>query len=143
MSTLGIIKACRIASWCGIGPETTPTMELYKDFRFEAAHLLPEVPEGHKCARLHGHSFRVRITISGEMNPKTGWIVDFDNIRQAFEPLLEQLDHHYLNEIAGLENPTSEHLVHWIWSRLKPALPELTEVEINETCDTGCRYRGD
>jgi len=118
-------------------------MELYKDFRFEAAHLLPEVPQGHKCARLHGHSFKVRITISGEMNPKTGWILDFDDIRQAFEPLLEQLDHHYLNEIPGLENPTSEHLVQWIWQRLKSALPELTEVEISETCDTGCRYRGD
>ena len=76
------------------------------------------------------------------MNPKTGWILDFDDIQLAFEPLLEQLDHHYLNEIAGLENPTSEHLVHWIWDRLKPALPELTEVEISETCDTGCRYRG-
>ncbi len=118
-------------------------MELYKDFRFEAAHLLPKVPEGHKCARLHGHSFRVRITVWGEMNPATGWIIDFDDIRQAFEPLLEQLDHHYLNEIPGLENPTSEHLVQWIWERLKPTLPELKEIEISETCDTGCRYRGD
>ena len=118
-------------------------MELYKDFRFEAAHLLPEVPEGHKCARLHGHSFKVRITIAGEMNTKTGWILDFDDIRQAFEPLLEVLDHHYLNEIEGLENPTSEHLVKWIWVRLKPALPELLEVEVSETCDTGCRYRGE
>jgi 6-pyruvoyltetrahydropterin/6-carboxytetrahydropterin synthase len=118
-------------------------MELYKDFRFEAAHLLPEVPEGHKCARLHGHSFKVRITVAGEMNSKTGWILDFDDIRQAFEPLLDQLDHHYLNEIPGLENPTSEHLVRWIWDRLKPALPELAEVEVSETCDTGCRYRGE
>ncbi len=118
-------------------------MELYKDFRFEAAHLLPEVPEGHKCARLHGHSFKVRITIAGEMNPQTGWILDFDDIRQAFEPLLDQLDHHYLNEIPGLENPTSEHLVRWIWDRLKPALPELAVVEVSETCDTGCRYRGE
>ena len=117
-------------------------MELYKDFRFEAAHLLPEVPEGHKCARLHGHSFRVRITISGEMNPKTGWILDFDDIRLAFEPLLEQLDHHYLNDIAGLENPTSEHLVHWVWNRLKQKKKKKREVEINETCNTVCRYRG-
>ena len=118
-------------------------MELNKDFRFEAAHRLPEVPQGHKCTRLHGHSFKVRITITGEMDPITGWILDFDDIRQAFEPLLDQLDHHYLNEVAGLENPTSEHLVHWIWERLKPSLPALTEVEISETCDTGCRYRGD
>jgi len=113
-------------------------MELYKDFQFEAAHLLPNVPEGHKCARLHGHSFWVRITITGEMDPDTGWIMDFDDIKQAFAPLLEQLDHNYLNDIAGLENPTSEHLARWIWARLKPALPELSEVEIKETCNTVC-----
>ena len=118
-------------------------MELYKDFQFEAAHLLPNVPEGHKCARLHGHSFWVRITITGEMDPDTGWIMDFDDIKQAFAPLLEQLDHNYLNDIAGLENPTSEHLARWIWARLKPALPELSEVEIKETCNTGCRDQGD
>jgi len=118
-------------------------VELYNDFQFEAAHRLPQVPEGHKCARLHGHSFWVRITITGDMNPQTGWIMDFDDISQAFSPLLEQLDHHYLNEVPGLENPTSEHLARWIWARLKPALPELTEVEIKETCTTGCRYRGD
>ena len=117
-------------------------MELYKDFRFEAAHLLPKVPQGHKCARLHGHSYQVRITIEGEVNPETGWIMDFDVIKQAFEPLLEQLDHHYLNDVPGLENPTSENLAHWIWQRLKPSLPELIEVEIKETCNTGCRYRG-
>ena len=117
-------------------------MELYKDFRFEAAHLLPKVPQGHKCARLHGHSYQVRITIEGEVNPQTGWIMDFDVIQQAFEPLLEQLDHHYLNEVSGLENPTSEHLAHWIWERHKPVLAELKEVEISETCDSGCRSRG-
>ena len=118
-------------------------MELYTDFRFEAAHLLPKVPEGHKCARLHGHSYHIRITIEGEVDPKTGWIMDFDVISQAFDPLLQQLDHYYLNDIEGLENPTSENLCRWIWTRLKPALPELTEVEVRETCDAGCRYRGD
>ena len=117
-------------------------MELYTDFRFEAAHRLPKVPEGHKCARLHGHSYRVRITIEGEVDPETGWIIDFDDIKKAFDPLLDQLDHHYLNEVAGLENPTSETLCHWIWQRLKPNLAELTEVEISETCDSGCRDRG-
>ena len=117
-------------------------MELHKDFRFEAAHLLPKVPEDHKCARLHGHSYQVRITIEGEVNTETGWIMDFHVIAQAFDPLLEQLDHHYLNEVPGLENPTSENLAIWIWARLKPELPELIEVEISETCDSGCRYRG-
>ena len=118
-------------------------MELYKDFRFEAAHRLPNVPEGHKCARLHGHSYLVRITIAGEVDPATGWIIDFDNIELAFNPILLQLDHHYLNEIAGLENPTSEHLARWIWGQLKVVLPELIEIEIRETCDTGCRFKGD
>ena len=118
-------------------------MELYTDFRFEAAHRLPKVPEGHKCERLHGHSYRVRITIEGAVDPDTGWIIDFDEIKQAFDPLLDQLDHHYLNEVEGLENPTSENLCHWIWTRLRPGLPQLTEVEISETCDSGCRYRGE
>jgi len=117
-------------------------MELYKDFRFEAAHLLPKVPQGHKCARLHGHSYQVRITIEGEVNPETGWIMDFDVIKQAFEPLLEQLDHHYLNEIEGLENPTSENLAIWIWNKLKPQLPLLSCITIKETCTSGCIYRG-
>ena len=117
-------------------------MELYKDFRFEAAHRLPNVPEGHKCARLHGHSFFVRLTITGEVNPETGWLMDFDDIKNAFAPLLDQLDHHYLNEVPGLENPTSEILAKWIWDRLKPELPELDSVEIRETCTVGCTYRG-
>ena len=118
-------------------------VELYKDFRFEAAHRLPNVPEGHKCARLHGHSFFVRLTITGDVDPVTGWLMDFDDIKQAFEPLLEQLDHHYLNDITGLENPTSELLAQWIWSRLKPALAQLSAVEIRETCTVGCVYKGD
>ncbi len=117
-------------------------MELYKDFRFEAAHRLPNVPEGHKCARLHGHSFFVRLTIEGPVDEHTGWVMDFDDIKQAFSPLLEQLDHHYLNEIPGLENPTSEILAKWIWDRLKPALPLLSAVEIRETCTVGCTHRG-
>ena len=118
-------------------------MEIYKDITFEAAHLLPNVPEGHKCARLHGHSYHIRITIEGEVDSETGWIMDFDVINRSFAPLLKKLDHHYLNDIEGLENPTSENLCRWIWTRLKPALPELTEVEVCETCDAGCRYRGE
>ena len=125
-------------------PKTTGgiILELYKDFRFEAAHRLPNVPEGHKCARLHGHSFFVRLTIDGPVDDHTGWVMDFDDIKQAFAPLLEQLDHHYLNEIPGLENPTSELLAKWIWDRLKPALPLLSAVEIRETCTVGCIHRG-
>ena len=117
-------------------------MELYADFRFEAAHRLPNVPEGHKCARLHGHSYFVRLTIDGTVNPETGWVIDFDDIASAFNPLLAQLDHYYLNEVEGLENPTSENLAVWIWQRLKPQLAMLMAVEIRETCDVGCIYRG-
>lgn len=117
-------------------------VELYKDFRFEAAHRLPNVPEGHKCARLHGHSFLVRLTVDGDVDPHTGWVMDFDDIKNAFKPLLDKLDHHYLNDIEGLENPTSEVLVKWIWNHLKPELKELSAVEVRETCTVGCVYKG-
>ncbi|MCB1672773.1 MAG: 6-carboxytetrahydropterin synthase QueD [Gammaproteobacteria bacterium] len=118
-------------------------MKIYKEFTFEAAHRLPNVPTGHKCARLHGHSFRVRITVSGPVGEKSGWVMDFADLSTAFKPIREQLDHYYLNEIEGLENPTSENLARWIWQRLLPRLPQLDEIEIRETCTSGCRYHGD
>ena len=117
-------------------------VELVKDFRFEAAHFLPNVPEGHKCARLHGHSFRVEIHLNGEIGAESGWVMDFGDIKAAFRPLYEQLDHHYLNEVSGLENPTSENLARWIWQRLATELP-LSMVVVRETCTSGCRYRGE
>jgi len=117
-------------------------MEIFKAFTLEAAHRLPNVPEGHKCARLHGHSFRVEIHVEGELEPGTGWVMDYADIKAAFQPLYRQLDHNYLNEIEGLENPTSERLAIWIWDHLKPALPQLSEVVVHETCTSGCRYRG-
>jgi 6-pyruvoyltetrahydropterin/6-carboxytetrahydropterin synthase len=119
------------------------TIELYKDFRFEAAHLLPNVPEGHKCRRLHGHSFQVRVTVRGEVDPRLGWLMDFAELKRAWAPLDDELDHRYLNEIPGLENPTSERLAQWIWRRLKPALPGLASIEVRETCTSGCLYGGD
>lgn len=117
-------------------------MEIFKEFSFEAAHRLPNVPAGHKCARLHGHSFQARLVVSGPVGKNTGWVMDFGDIKKAFKPVWEQLDHHYLNEIAGLENPTSENIAVWIWDKLKPALPELTRIEIRETCTSGCIYSG-
>ena len=117
-------------------------MEIFKQFTLEAAHRLPNVPAGHKCARLHGHSFRVEIRVSGEPAEHTGWVMDFSEIKAAFAPLHEQLDHRYLNDIPGLENPTSERLATWIWERLQPSLPLLSEVVVHETCTSGCRYRG-
>ena len=119
-------------------------MELYKDFTFEAAHRLPNVPEGHKCARLHGHSFRVRVTVRGPVGERTGWVMDFAELKAAFRPLMDRLDHHYLNDVPGLENPTSEHLARWVWRELAPSLPGLlAAVEVRETCTSGCVYRGE
>ncbi len=118
-------------------------MEIYKDFTFESAHLLPNVPAGHKCGRLHGHSFFIRIVVSGEVDPHTGWIIDFGDIKKAFKPIYDQLDHYYLNDIEGLENPTSENLAKWVWQKLKPILPELSRIEIKETCTSGCIYTGE
>jgi 6-pyruvoyltetrahydropterin/6-carboxytetrahydropterin synthase len=117
-------------------------MDVFKIFHIEAAHRLPNVPEGHKCARLHGHSFKIELHVSGEIDPHTGWVMDFADIKAAFAPLFAQLDHHYLNDIEGLENPTSECIATWIWTQLKPALPLLSEVVVHETCTAGSRYRG-
>ena len=117
-------------------------MDIFKTFRLEAAHRLPNVPAGHKCARLRGHSFAVELQVSGELGADTGWVMDFSDIKAAFQPLYERLDHHYLNDIEGLENPTSERLAIWIWERLKPALPQLSAVTVHETCTSGCRYTG-
>ncbi len=118
-------------------------MEIFKEFTFEAAHHLPNTPPGHKCRRLHGHSFRVAIHVAGPMDPDAGWVMDFADVKAAFKPLLEQLDHNFLNEIEGLENPTSEEIARWIWRRLKPGLPGLSQVGIRETCTAGCVYRGE
>ena len=118
-------------------------MEIWKQFTFEAAHLLPNLSEDHKCRRLHGHSYRVRIWVEGDLDPQLGWVVDFGDIKRAYLPIREQLDHFYLNEIEGLENPTAENIARWIWERLQPRLPILSKIEIDETCTSGCVYRGD
>jgi len=118
-------------------------MEIFREFTIEAAHRLPRMPEDHKCFRLHGHSFRIELWIEGEPNPQTGMLIDFFEVDRAFLPVFDQLDHHYLNEIEGLENPTSENLACWLWERIAPAIPGLSRVVVRETCDTGCVYRGD
>lgn len=117
--------------------------EIYKEFMFEAAHKLPHVPKGHKCGRLHGHSFLVRLYLCGKVDPHTGWIMDFSDVKTIFQPIYDQLDHHYLNDIEGLENPTSEVIAAWIWGKVKPLLPLLAKVEIKETCTAGCIYSGE
>ena len=103
---------------------------------------MPNVPPGHKCARLHGHSFRIELQLSGVVEPQSGWVMDFADVKRAFQPTFDRLDHHYLNEISGLENPTSENLARWIWDQVKPSLPLLSKVTVHETCTSGCTYEG-
>jgi 6-pyruvoyltetrahydropterin/6-carboxytetrahydropterin synthase len=117
-------------------------MEIFKSFSMECAHWLPNVPEGHKCRRLHGHSFRIEIHVRGAVGEQTGWVMDFADVKAAFEPLFRRLDHHCLNEVPGLENPTSENLARWIWKEMAPRLPQLARVVVHETCTSGCAYDG-
>lgn len=117
-------------------------VELVKEFRFEAAHYLPNVPEGHKCRRMHGHSFRGEVAVRGEVDPASGWLIDFADLQKLVQPIVHRLDHYLLNEIPGLENPTSEVLAAWIWRELKPALPILSRITIEETCTSRCHYFG-
>jgi 6-pyruvoyltetrahydropterin/6-carboxytetrahydropterin synthase len=115
---------------------------LERSYRFEAAHFLPKVPPGHKCARMHGHSYQVEVVIEGELDPERGWVMDFAEIDERAQPLVRQLDHQVLNEIAGLANPTSELLAVWWWQQLAPVLPGLQEVAVSETPTSRCVYRG-
>lgn len=138
------------------GPEALPSapvaranptfreiMDIYKEFSFEAAHLLPNVPEGHKCRRLHGHSFRVEVHVSGAVDAGMGWVRDFGEVKEVVRPVIKRLDHYYLNEIPGLENPTSENIARWLWREIRPLLPDLSRIVVKETCTSGCVYSGD
>ena len=118
-------------------------MEIYKEFAFESAHRLPNVPDGHKCGRMHGHSFKGTIYVDGKVGDKTGWVMDYADMKEIFQPIYDQLDHHCLNDVPGLENPTSENIARWIWNELRPCLPLLNAVEVAETCNARCVYRGD
>ena len=120
----------------------TDYIELVKDFRFEAAHYLPNVPEGHKCRRMHGHSFRGEIAVRGRVDPTTGWLVDFADLKRMVDPIVSRLDHYVLNEVEGLENPTSERVAVWIWEQLIGQLPQLHRITIEETCSSRCHYFG-
>ncbi|TGK36012.1 6-carboxytetrahydropterin synthase QueD [Leptospira gomenensis] len=118
-------------------------IELTKEFRFDAAHLLPNVPDGHKCKRLHGHSFRFKLHLKGTIDPATGWLIDYAEVSKIVKPLIENhLDHYYLNDVPGLDNPTSENISIWLWNHLKPLLPLLYKITLNETCTSACIYEG-
>ena len=116
---------------------------LTKSFTFEAAHWLPTFPEGHKCRRMHGHSFRVDVVVAGEVPEEPGYLIDYGQMKAAIGPVKALLDHYALNDVAGLENPTAENLARWVYERLRPALPMLESIRVHETCTTACEYRGE
>lgn len=118
-------------------------MRLERDYRFEAAHSLPRVPAGHPCARVHGHSYHITVAVEGEIDPALGWVIDFAAIDEVLAPLIAKLDHRNLNDIEGLENPTSENLAVWLWQRAAPRVPGLAEVQVSETASSRCIYRGE
>jgi 6-pyruvoyltetrahydropterin/6-carboxytetrahydropterin synthase len=121
---------------------TVKTTEISREYRFEAAHRLAQLPQTHKCHRLHGHSFRVTVRVHGEIDAQLGWIIDFADIDSAWEPLHKILDHQYLNEIEGLENPTSEILAHWIFDRIQVQGATLHSITVHETCTATCTVLG-
>ena len=118
-------------------------MEIFNEFAIEAAHWLPNVPARHKCGRLHGHSFHIAVHVRGPLDPHFGWVIDFAQIKTAFKAIEDRIDHRCLNEVEGLENPTSENLARWLWKRLQPALPALSKIVVRETCTSGCIYTGE
>jgi 6-pyruvoyltetrahydropterin/6-carboxytetrahydropterin synthase len=117
-------------------------VRLKKSFSFEAAHQLPTFPDGHKCRRLHGHSFHFDVCVEGEVDPEKGYLIDYGDIKRIVDPLVLRLDHYHLNDIDGLSNPTSEVIAKWIWDRLKPHLPLLSGIIVHETCTSSCEYNG-
>jgi 6-pyruvoyltetrahydropterin/6-carboxytetrahydropterin synthase len=115
---------------------------LTKDFTFEAAQTLPNAPEGHKCRGVHGHSFKVEVSVEGDVDPKIGWVYDHARISDAMKSLMKMLDHAYLNDIEGLENPTIENMAEWFWKKLESQCPGLCEIVVHETSTARCVYRG-
>lgn len=118
-------------------------LKLSKSFHFEAAHWLPTFPDGHKCRRLHGHSFRFDVVVAGDVDPAKGYLIDYGDIKQIVDPIVRQLDHYNLNDIPGLQNPTSEMIAVWLWERIQPELPILYCITVYETCSSRCDYEGD
>ncbi len=118
-------------------------MEIYKEFSFDSAHFLPNVPEGHKCRNMHGHTYKLRVFIKGKPDPLYGWIMDFKELKDAIAPIIDTLDHKLINDIPTLENPTAENITIWIWDKLKPMLAKLSRIELYETPTTGVIYAGE
>jgi len=119
-----------------------PAAEIFVEFTIDCAHHLPFVPDGHKCKNVHGHTYKIRLVLADALHPVYGWVKDFAEIKTVFAPLKETLDHKYLNDIKGLENPTAENLAIWIWNMLIPDLTSLKEIWVFETPNSGTVYRG-
>ena len=118
-------------------------MEVYKTFAIESARSLPKLPDEHPCSKVHGHSFKITLTVEGEIDQTTGFVMDFSDIDSAFRPIHEIIDHAYLNDIEGLSNPTSENICIWIWNKIESSIPNICEIKIKETDSTGCKYKGE
>jgi len=117
-------------------------MIIFKEFTFDSAHSLPNVPEGHKCKAIHGHTYRLKVIIEGDLDPHLGWVMDFSDLKNVVKPVIDQIDHKYMNELKGLENPTCEAIAIWLWNKIKPSLPLLKEIELHETPTSGTVYSG-
>ena len=117
-------------------------MEIFKTFTFDAAHRLPNLPETHKCRRLHGHTFKVEVHVNGALVQKLDWVIDFGDILKIVNPVIEELDHNYLNDIHGIENPTSENIAKWLWDKIEPVLPVLTKIVVQESPHSGTIFNG-
>lgn len=117
-------------------------MRIFKEFTFDSAHFLPNVPENHKCRNMHGHTYRLKVWIEDQPDPVLGWVMDFAVMKQVVQPVVAQLDHKCMNNVAGLENPTCEQIAIWLWNQLKPSLPKLATIELHETPTSGVIYEG-
>jgi len=117
-------------------------MVIYKKFAFDSAHFLPNVPEGHKCKNMHGHTYNLTVYLEGDLDTELQWVMDFKELKDVVKPVIESIDHQLLNDIKGLENPTAERIVVWIWEQIQPKLPLLSKLELNETPTSGAIYEG-
>lgn len=118
------------------------SMQIFKQFTFDSAHFLPNVPDGHKCKETHGHTYRLTVYIDGELDNKLGWVMDFSDMKKVIDPVIQSIDHKMLNNIPGLENPTCEIIAVWLWNKIKPGIPQLTKIELHETPTSGVIYQG-
>jgi 6-pyruvoyltetrahydropterin/6-carboxytetrahydropterin synthase len=118
-------------------------MQIYKSFTFDSAHFLPNVPDGHKCKNIHGHTYHLKVIIEGNLENRLEWVMDFAELKKVIKPIVDQLDHQLINDIPGLENPTCERIGVWIWDKIKPQIPQLKRIELQETPTSGMIYEGE